>query len=122
MSAKDPLDNERTIITKVKVASQRSEGNHPCLHLQVGPGAPKAFVLHSAGMSIGRDPSADISIESPILSRRHAIVRRLGDQTVVVDTDSANGVFVNGVKVHSAALHDGDLIQLADVELVYRGH
>jgi len=122
MSPKDPLDDERTLITKVKVASRRSEGNDPCLHLQAGPGAPRAFVIHSAAMAIGRDPSADIPIDSPILSRRHALVRRVGDQTLILDTESANGVFVNGVKVHSAALHDGDQIQLADVELVFRGH
>jgi pSer/pThr/pTyr-binding forkhead associated (FHA) protein len=36
-----------------------------------------------------------------------------------VDNDSRNGVFLNGVKVHSAVLRDGDVIQVADSVFVY---
>ena len=37
-----------------------------------------------------------------------------------VDQNSANGVYLNGTKTHSAVLRDGDQLQLADVVLIYR--
>lgn len=123
MAPKDPPEEERTMFARVKVAAPRVEGHHPCLHLQSpNGGTARAFVLQLENITIGRDPSADIVIDSPALSRRHAVIKRMGDQTLVFDTNSANGVYVNGVQVHSAALHDGDQLQLADVVLVFRGH
>jgi pSer/pThr/pTyr-binding forkhead associated (FHA) protein len=38
---------------------------------------------------------------------------------VLADNDSENGVFLNGVKIHSAVLRDGDVIQMADNVFVY---
>ena len=34
---------------------------------------------------------------------------------LIHDFESRNGVFLNGIKVHSAILRDGDILQLADV-------
>lgn len=117
-----PVDDERTIVSSVKVASAQQAGQHACLHLVEGPGAPRSFILSQPSMAIGRDPSADIAVETPELSRRHARVNRVGDQYLAVDTDSANGLYVNGIKVHSAALHDGDQLQLANLVFIFRGH
>ena len=38
---------------------------------------------------------------------------------MLFDNDSHNGVFLNGVKVYSAVLRDGDVIQVADSIFVY---
>ena len=38
----------------------------------------------------------------------------------MTDNDSRNGVLLNGVQVHSAVLHDGDVIAIADNVFVYR--
>ena len=35
------------------------------------------------------------------------------------DLDSRNGVYLNGVKIHSAVLHGGDNLQLGSVVLVF---
>jgi pSer/pThr/pTyr-binding forkhead associated (FHA) protein len=40
-------------------------------------------------------------------------------QFTLVDLESRNGVYLNGVKVHSALLHDGDNIQLGTVVFVF---
>lgn len=68
---------------------------------------------------IGRDPAARIHLSSKRASRHHAFLRLHGTDCVLVDNDSANGVFLNGVKVHSAVLRDGDVIQVADNVFVY---
>jgi ABC-type multidrug transport system ATPase subunit/pSer/pThr/pTyr-binding forkhead associated (FHA) protein len=40
----------------------------------------------------GRDPSDDIYLDAPVVSRHHALVRRIGESMLVVDLASANGV------------------------------
>jgi pSer/pThr/pTyr-binding forkhead associated (FHA) protein len=38
----------------------------------------------------------------------------------MVDNDSHNGILLNGVRVHSAVLRDGDVIHVADSVFVFR--
>jgi pSer/pThr/pTyr-binding forkhead associated (FHA) protein len=38
---------------------------------------------------------------------------------MLFDNDSHNGVFLNGVKIHSAVLRDGDVVQVADSIFIY---
>jgi pSer/pThr/pTyr-binding forkhead associated (FHA) protein len=66
-------------------------------------------------MIIGRDEKADIKLPSVNVSRRHAVIKCSQHEVSVHDFESRNGVFLNGIKVHSAVLRDGDIIQLADV-------
>jgi pSer/pThr/pTyr-binding forkhead associated (FHA) protein len=46
-------------------------------------------------------------------------LRVRGTDCVIFDNDSHNGVFLNGVKVHSAVLRDGDAILVGDNEFIY---
>jgi pSer/pThr/pTyr-binding forkhead associated (FHA) protein len=117
----DAQDNERTLISKVKVDELRGEARVAALEQVKGPGAPRTFQLVRPSMVIGRDLAADIRIDSEELSRKHLRIQRIGDAYMCVDQESANGVFINGVKIHSAALHDADQLQLADVVLIFRG-
>ncbi len=45
---------------------------------------------------IGRGLTADVRIEDPQVSRRHAIIAQRGDGVRVLDDRSSNGTFVNG--------------------------
>jgi pSer/pThr/pTyr-binding forkhead associated (FHA) protein len=66
---------------------------------------------------VGRSLVADVHLDDATVSRRHAIVVRRGDETVVLDDRSRNGVFVNGERVTQAVLRDGDVIQLGRVTI-----
>jgi predicted nucleic acid-binding Zn-ribbon protein len=58
---------------------------------------------------IGRSITADIRLDDPTVSRRHAqIVRTEKDELRVIDDRSLNGVFVNGEQVEWSRLRDGD--------------
>jgi len=46
-------------------------------------------------VAIGRQ-DADLVLQDPEVSRRHALLRRSGKTVVVEDLDSTNGTFVNG--------------------------
>ncbi|MEW6020463.1 MAG: FHA domain-containing protein, partial [Pseudomonadota bacterium] len=46
------------------------------------------------------------------VSRRHAEIRQEGNEYVIVDLDSTNGVEVNGQRVRKRTLRSGDVITL----------
>lgn len=92
----------------------------PRLEQVRGPGAPRAFDLEREETVIGRSDEADISVDSELISRKHASFRKVGPQVRFVDLDSSNGVYLNGAKAYSALLHEADTIQLGDVVLVFR--
>jgi pSer/pThr/pTyr-binding forkhead associated (FHA) protein len=70
-------------------------------------------------MHIGRSPSSEIVLDDASVSRRHALITRRGDRTVILDDRSRNGIVVNGARVQDAALADGDEIALGNVALRY---
>lgn len=90
------------------------------LHLVSGPGAPRSFPLIGERLTIGRADTADIPIDSQQLSRSHAVLEKTAEGYTCRDLDSANGTFVQGVKVASAVLRDRDTVQLGDVVFEYR--
>lgn len=89
------------------------------LHLMTGPGSPRNFLLSREEVVLGRSSEADIQVDSTDLSRKHLMLRREHGQYTVFDLDSRNGIFLNGVRIHSAVLHEGDNLQLGSVVLVY---
>ena len=60
---------------------------------------------------VGRGLVADVRLEDPHVSRRHAIVALRGEGARVLDDRSANGCFVNGRSVMVAHLTDGDVLR-----------
>jgi pSer/pThr/pTyr-binding forkhead associated (FHA) protein len=82
-------------------------------------GASAPIVLDREEMVMGRDAGAHIRLASPKASPRHVFFRLRGPDCVMVDNDSDHGVRLNGVKVHSAVLRDGDVIHVADSVFVY---
>jgi hypothetical protein len=59
---------------------------------------------------IGRSLAADLRLDDPTVSRRHALVVRQPDGVRLLDDRSLNGIFVNDVRVESKVLEDGDEI------------
>ena len=75
------------------------------------------FALDRDLTHIGRSPSSEIVLDDASVSRRHALITRRGDRTVVLDDRSRNGVHVNGVRVSEADLHDGDMVVCGHITL-----
>jgi len=67
------------------------------------------FELGEGWTRIGRSVAADIRLDDPSVSRRHAlVVREAGEPLRVLDDRSLNGVFVNGELREWGRLADGD--------------
>jgi predicted component of type VI protein secretion system len=69
---------------------------------------------------LGRDPGADLVVNDPSVSRRHALIERRPEGWVVLDQRSANGTFVNNQRVESAFLQSGNQLRLGAVTFEVR--
>ena len=87
-----------------------------------GEGVWTRYPLISTTTAIGRDVNNAIVLDHPSVSRNHALVTRQGSQFIITDLDSANGIFINGVKVEGKqVLSEKDVIQIAGETLIYSG-
>lgn len=68
---------------------------------------------------LGRDPECDYFFEDTRLSRRHCTIHKNCDEYYVLDNGSSNHVYVNGVQVSEAVLHDKDRITIGHTELEF---
>lgn len=72
---------------------------------------------------IGRSAAADIRLDDPSVSRRHAlIVSELPDTLRILDDRSLNGVFVNGELTEWGQLEDGDELAIGRFRLFALEH
>ena len=85
----------------------------------LGPASRAVFT--AAGGSIGRRPGNDWVLPDPHISGRHARVRAIGGTFFLEDNESANGVIVNGNRLHPGEpfpLKDGDTVFIDPFEMV----
>lgn len=72
------------------------------------------FDLKKEEITIGRDPSADISINEHTVSRQHARITSRGEEYILQDLNSSNGTFVNGLQIHGEEkINPGDHIAIS---------
>jgi pSer/pThr/pTyr-binding forkhead associated (FHA) protein len=109
-----------TVIAKpVRGIRHRPRRAH-ALEITGGPAARNTFPLDRDSIAMGRSSQADVQLDSDEVSRMHCRLLRIDDEYVIEDQGSRNGIYVNGLKVHSAVLRDGDELQLGDVLMQYR--
>ena len=84
-----------------------------------GPNAGSRFLLDQDVTTAGRHPDSDIFLDDVTVSRRHVEFRRDGAGFAVYDVGSLNGTYVNRERIDSAALANGDEVQIGKFRLVY---
>lgn len=84
------------------------------LHVVSGARAGQRAAFEQPVVTIGRHPACDFRFDPEQdreVSTRHAELRNLTDRWVVLDTNSTNGTFVNGTRIHGEAeLRAGDVL------------
>lgn len=81
--------------------------------------------LTPPGIVLGRGTEADLRINDPGVSRRHAEIRVTATATgspavSIVDLGSTNGILVNAERVRQADLVDGDTVTIGNTTLTVR--
>jgi pSer/pThr/pTyr-binding forkhead associated (FHA) protein len=85
--------------------------------VKLGDQVLQTYPIRKDTISIGRARDNEIVVENLSVSRNHARIRREGGKYVVVDLNSANGSFVNGVKITQVELKDNDIISIGKHKL-----
>ena len=85
-----------------------------------GPNAGARFLLDRPVTTIGRHPDSDIFLHDVTVSRRHAEIRAVGGELILVDLGSLNGTYVNGARSEDERpLQRGDEVQVGRFKLLY---
>jgi serine/threonine protein kinase len=83
-----------------------------------GPDKGRMFVLvPGQPLLLGRGRATETRLADPSVSRLHCELQVDGSQTVVRDSNSAGGTFVNGKRVTRRRLRPGDVLQIGDTQL-----
>ena len=90
----------------------------PVLKVVKGRSTAEEFSFADS-VSIGRSPECTVQVFDDGASRRHAEVRLENGVWLAVDNGSANGLFVNGVRVERQALKTGDEVAVRNLVLLF---
>ena len=91
----------------------------PTLHVLQGPDKGHTFDVPQSPTLIGRD-SPDLPLSDNTISRRHAELTATNGTWSITDLNSANGTYVNGVKVsRSLDVKKGDQIRCGSTLIVF---
>jgi SARP family transcriptional regulator, regulator of embCAB operon len=120
----EPLDVKRAarttaVHTSVNIDLRTAVGATSALaSLRASSGL--VYPLLAAATRIGRLSDNDIVLDSPNVSRHHAVIIDTGTSFVITDLRSANGVDVGGERMRgTATLADGDRIRICDHEFTF---
>jgi pSer/pThr/pTyr-binding forkhead associated (FHA) protein len=92
-----------------RLVVERAPGHVPGMEYEVGEGAV-----------MGRGDQAEIRLEDPFASSRHARLSRQGAAIVIEDMGSTNGTYLNEELLSGPQpLHAGDRVRIGDSEFTY---
>jgi pSer/pThr/pTyr-binding forkhead associated (FHA) protein len=110
---KDGLDEEElAAVSALPVGSA-------LLIVKRGPSDGSRFLLDIDVTTAGRHPNAEIFLDDVTVSRKHAEFKRDVNGFTVTDLASLNGTYLNGSRVDSAKLSDGDEVQVGKFKLTF---
>jgi diguanylate cyclase (GGDEF)-like protein len=121
-----PFDEEEGEITSItsaadvqrELAAIRSQRMHAYLIVLAGSNVGEMFKLDDNETLIGRAPQVPIRLNDEGVSRRHARIVRQGNHVYIEDLQSANGTLVNGERVTTVPLKDGDKIRIGSTTIL----
>lgn len=89
----------------------------PEIIVKLGDSVVHKHLVYKDKIMIGRSPDNEIAIENLAVSRHHASIRKINGRYVVEDNNSANGTYVNGVRVTKTEILDKDVITIGKHKL-----
>ena len=100
-------------------ATTARPANYGRLMVREGRNASYEVELGHQVTVIGRGTDTDVRLGDQAVSRRHAEIRVVNGKALVSDLQSTNGTLVNGARITTAALVDGDEVRVGETTMTY---
>lgn len=94
----------------------------PKLVVIAGPLKGTTIPLLEMETIIGRDLTNHVTINDPLVSRRHCSIRNQGDEVHLSDLQSLNGTFINDENAQERLLQHGDRIKVGASHFIFLLH
>lgn len=116
----DPEMVEVKMIKKILGALDNDK--RPCVFVTGEPFQnSKAYIENEEQeFFVGRDPECELTLDSPVISRKHAKIAYKWGGFVITDLGSKNKTFVNGEEIEEKTLHDGDEILFGTIKAIFK--
>ncbi len=115
----EPSQVEGALALKTENTDLESQAVVAKLIFTEGPLAGTEIPVQGYEMTMGRSKKADIYIPDDKLSRKHAKISRVGQGYRLIDLDSRNGTYVNGVRVLEHPLNSFDVVELGKSKIKF---
>ena len=104
-----------------KLGSVDYAGRAPRLVVERAPGHDPGMIYDLDGdLVLGRGEHAEIRLEDPFASARHARIYEQGSSVIVEDLGSTNGTYLNEELLQTPRpLHPGDRVRIGDSEFAF---
>ncbi|MCG7592912.1 FHA domain-containing protein [Mycobacterium sp. PSTR-4-N] len=113
------MESTATVMGPAAAPRSSGDGNLATSMLKIlRPG--RAPEVPPGSVKIGRASDNDIVIPDVLASRHHATLVTTPAGTEIRDNRSINGTFVNGSRIETQLLADGDTVTIGNVDLVFR--
>jgi len=127
VGAETSIERGLTAFRSQVPAAKRSlllpESSSPPLELllQSPDGGAERLRIDESSILVGRGSQCDLRLAHRDVSRRHALLQRVGDRLLVVDLCSRAGVTVGGERVATTWVAPGELLQVGPYALQWHG-
>src|SRR5262245_44390438 len=100
------------------LAPETGDRDRAYLIVLAGTNVGEMYKIVKDQTTVGRGQGVDLQILDDGISRKHAVLRVEGQEMVIEDAGSRNGLFVNGGRVQRQVLKDGDKIQVGSTTIL----
>ncbi|TMK99230.1 MAG: FHA domain-containing protein [Actinobacteria bacterium] len=116
----DPAD-ATGLYSATSLGTAATSGRSPRLVVERAPGHEPGMIYDLDGsIVLGRGDAAEIRLEDPFASARHARIYEQGDILVIEDLGSTNGTYLNEELLQTPRpLHLGDRLRIGDSEFTF---
>lgn len=108
----------------LRIADRNHQDERGILMLFLAPGSVKNWrqaPLGNQPVVIGRSENCQVRLAHVSVSRKHAVIERVGKDYVITDCHSSNGLYINGNRVQRAVLREKDVITITTTRAIYTG-
>lgn len=76
-------------------------------------------IPYNCVLELGRSEKNDVILKNSYVSGKHLVIRSVAGKIHVEDKNSTNGTYLNGKRITAAQLHEGDILNIIGIRLVF---